>query len=289
MQSHTSKLASLVQLLASLSVEDIQRLASAAQNVNQENGTSSCDNAAMGPDAGAAGAAISIVTSGPVVISLLNLPRSHCGNPNQYTPTEPAPAAPPVATQYTPQPAPAATTAAPVAPQTVTEPASTVQQSGTGPPDYMTRYVTLEAQERALDGAKWFVVFIGTRPGLYPGWDRTSQHVIGVPRNVFNSYKPNQIWKAKKAWRESSIERIGGEPEYVAVIRGVEPGVYMTWGDASWHVVGVPGSYYETYRTQIEAQDAFELSEANGEVRILPVKGEEPPEGRGPQVRINWM
>ena len=37
--------------------------------------------------------------------------------------------------------------------------------------------------------AWWYVVFEGTKPGIYTSWTECSQYVLGVPGNVHRKYK----------------------------------------------------------------------------------------------------
>lgn len=47
------------------------------------------------------------------------------------------------------------------------------------------------------------------------------------------------------------------KPKSYVVWRGVQPGVYSTWAEASQHVSGYPGAKYKSFESRAEAEAAF--------------------------------
>ncbi|TFK53212.1 hypothetical protein OE88DRAFT_1643868 [Heliocybe sulcata] len=122
-------------------------------------------------------------------------------------------------------------------------------------------------------GRKWYVIFSGIRPGLYNSWSAVAPLVNGVSSNSHQSYPRGQYILVKNDWigcttdTPPCINSSAPLHEYYVVIRGESLGVYQSWAQASWLVIGLPTSKYEVYRSSDAATRAFERARHAGLVQ----------------------
>jgi ribonuclease HI len=108
------------------------------------------------------------------------------------------------------------------------------------------------------DVTKYYAVRAGKTPGVYVTWKECQEQTTGfkgASYKSFTSKKDAEDYAAGKEVASSAGAGKGTEEKFYGVAVGHNPGVYVTWTEASEQIKDVKGPKYKKFGTREEAEE----------------------------------
>ncbi|KAF5325982.1 hypothetical protein D9611_000240 [Ephemerocybe angulata] len=158
----------------------------------------------------------------------------------------------------------------------------------------------------------FYVVTKGRVPGIYDTWTEAAAQKDDLPDAIYEGFETyaqaREVWDkaVDKGWVKRCNPDAGakgkkGSPsrrplgassscsaiedartttmntppstEWYVVTRGIKPGVYSTWREASQYVTNVIGALYDPFESELEALRAFTTASVQGQIEVVDRDG----------------
>ncbi len=112
---------------------------------------------------------------------------------------------------------------------------------------------------------KYYVVWDGHEPGIYPSWEACQEQINGFPGADYKSYKSKEEAEAAYYNRDAAKKKIKAKKKqkYYVVWEGFKPGIYTDWDEAKKQITGAIKPIYKTFGSKEIAEKAFKEGPEN--------------------------
>ena len=111
---------------------------------------------------------------------------------------------------------------------------------------------------------KYYVVWIGKKPGIYDSWAKCQEQVNGFPNAEYKSFTRKE--DAERAFKDIEAYKSGLSPKkktFYVVWEGFKPGVYDNWETAHQQLNGFTKPVFKAFGSEQLALEAFNSGPEN--------------------------
>jgi len=106
---------------------------------------------------------------------------------------------------------------------------------------------------------KYYVVWNGHTPGIYPTWKSCQEQINGFPSADYKSYSSKSEAESAYRDRDTAKAKIKAKkkPTYYVVWQGNTPGIYTDWDEAKKQIDGAIKPIYKSFGSKEIAEKAY--------------------------------